>query len=101
MKTMQSIRNELKQISYYSAHRERFDVVCISVGMIYINEILQSYNAVICRAEPRLYETYVSLYLHGNTQESAAAELNYSPNYIYKMNKKLIKFFYDEFNKRE
>ena len=52
--------------------------------------------------EPVLqYLKYVCIYTEGYTQEVAADKLGYSPNYVYKMNRKLITFLYKHFKEEQ
>ncbi|MBQ3572108.1 MAG: hypothetical protein IJA15_04710 [Clostridia bacterium] len=98
---MHKIRQELNQIRYYYSRRELFDKAFGCVGKSGIVDLVEKYNKAVCNAEPRLYEIYVSIYIEGCTQENAADQLGYSANYIYKMNRKLIAFFFSYFNKEE
>lgn len=43
-------------------------------------------------APPQLYDLYVCLYTKNYTQNSLAVEWNYTPQYIQKLNKKLLLF---------
>ena len=101
MVSMETIRAELKSIRYYYERKSVFDQASDCVGKSAILDTIARYNAIICIAEPKFYELYVCLYVNCNTQEAAACILNYSPNYIYKLNKRLLQFFYEHFNRKE
>lgn len=91
--TMQQIKNDLKDIQYYYARKNVFDKASTEVGNSTILELINKYHAAICSAPPKLYDIYVSLYVHNNTQETLSVELNYSPDYVHKLNDRLCKFF--------
>ena len=99
MITMETIRRELNDIKYYYARQEQFDRAFDSVGKNEILRTVEKYNRAVCAAEPKLYEVYVCLYIECHTHDRTAMVLNYSENYIYKTNKKLVEFFYKELNK--
>lgn len=99
MITMEIIKSELEDIKYYHSRRESFDKAFDAVGKNTILQTLERYNKVICFASPKLYEIYVYLYIKCCTQEETAEELCYSVNYVYKLNKKMLEFFYDNMNK--
>ena len=99
MITMETIKRDLEDIRYYHSRQEMFDKAFDSVGKNSILETLARYNKVICFAPPKIYEMYVYIYIKCCTQEVAAEELCYSVNYVYKLNKKILEFFYDNMNK--
>lgn len=99
MVTIETIKAELTNIRYYYSRKERFAKAFDSVGQNGILETVERYNRVICLASPKLYEMYVCLYIECCTYEAAAEMLNYSVNYVYKTNKKIVDFFYKTMNK--
>ena len=99
MITLNTIRKQLEDIRYYNGRRDTFDKAFGSVGKNGILQIVDVYNQAICHASPRLYEIYVALYIECCTYELAAEELGFSVSYIYKTNKKIVDFFYNEFNR--
>ena len=101
MKTLNKIREDLKDIRYYYSRKEVFEKVSDSVGENKILEKLEIYNNAIRKAPPRLYDLYVSLYLENNTQESLANRLGYTIEYISRLNSQLVKFLYNEISNGE
>ena len=99
MITTETIKRELEDIRYYYARRDMFDKAFDSVGKNAILQTVNRYNEAICAAPPKIYEMYVSLYIQCCTYEAAAEALCYSVNYVYKTNKKIVNFFYNEMNK--
>ena len=99
MITKEKIRSELKDIRYYYSKKEAFDAHFRETGENNVLQTIAKYNEIIRRASPQLYEVYASLYIRGITQESAAEEMDYSAYYVFKLNNKLVKMFYDELNK--
>lgn len=90
--TSKEIKAELNKIKYYFSRKEIFDK---SFDCLVKNEILETiekYNEAISHADPRVYEVYIAIYIHNNTHESAASEMNYSLDYVAKYHKLLIKY---------
>ena len=93
MLSLSIIRADLKDIRYYYVRKKLFDEAGALTGQT--NEILQTvnlYNDAMRKASPRLYDLYYSLYIRNHTQESLSAELGFTPEYVQKLNKKLLKF---------
>ena len=67
-------------------------IPCVTVGANAVVKTVQKYNAVMCEAPAQLYALYVGLYVNNVSQEALAEELNYSPDYISKQNRKLLRF---------
>lgn len=101
MITQTTIRNELKDIRYYFSRKTVFDKEKESIGVNSICKKIEEYNKAICFAPPRLFDLYITLYKENNTQESLADKLGYTNEYISKLNKELIKFFFKFFNEKE
>lgn len=101
MITMKEIKADLAEIKYFYGKQELFQKVCDVYGMCAIVKKVERYNALICKAPAKLYELYYHLYVSSNTQEATADIMCYSPNYIWRLNKQLMKFFFDEINKEE
>ncbi|MBE5745672.1 MAG: hypothetical protein E7359_00050 [Clostridiales bacterium] len=99
MKTLNKIREDLKDIRYYYSRKEIFEKVSDSVGENTILEKIDLYNNAIRSASPRLYDLYVSLYLGNQTQESLADRLGYTIEYISRLNSQLVKFLYTKLSK--
>jgi len=87
-----SIRKDLKSIRYYYSRKEVFDAVNGEVHQNTIMEKVRLYNFLIAGATPQLYDVYVSLYVKSLTQEGLAEELGFTPEYIQKLNKRLLKY---------
>lgn len=101
MKSLSKVREELRDIRYYYAHKEMFDE---SVKMTGAHELIRKaerYNAAMCTAPPRLYEVYVGLYVYGNTQESLSETLCYSPEHIQRQHKKILLYLQTKIGKEE
>ena len=96
--TLNEIREDLKDIRYYYSRKHLFDSVVSEIGYNSIQLKLQKYNEAVREAPPKLFDLYVCLYIHNNTQESVSVELHYTPEYIQMLNKKLLKFFQEKFS---
>ena len=99
--TLSLIREDLKNIKYYYARKKVFDEAFESTGVNDIMETVNKYNNAIQSANPKLYDLYVSLYLQNHTQESLSDMLGYTPEYVYRLNRSLLKFFQKQFNNAE
>lgn len=92
MKSFAEIREDLRNIRYYYSRKEKLEQNFQDVGTNMICNLANAYNATMCLATPKLFELYVYLYVKNNTQEAAAEEFNYAPEYVQRLNKQLIKF---------
>jgi len=101
MKTLENIREDLKNIRYYYSRKEIFEKASVSVGQNATFEIAQQYNEAICSAPPRLYDLYVSLYLQNNTQDSLSDKLGYTTEHISRLNGQLVRFLQKQFENKE
>ena len=99
--TLDAIRKELKEVRYYYARRAIFDKALREVGNKNIMDFVKKYNDAVSTASPKLYDIYISLYVNYHTQEQLSEELNYSPDYVRKRNKDLLKFLQNKLNKQE
>ncbi len=90
------IRDDLKEIKYYYAHKEIFEKASKHIGEHACIEKINKYNDAIRFAPARLYELYVSLYLENHTLESLADKEGYSYVHIQRTHGKLIKFFQEK-----
>jgi len=94
--TLNEIREDLKDIRYYYSRKKLFDSVVSEIGSNTIEQKLQRYNEAVREASPKLFDLYICLYIHNNTQESVSNELGYTPEYIQMLNKKLLKFLQEK-----
>ena len=93
MITLNEIKEDLKNIRYYYMRKDTFEEARNFTGRM--NGILAKvnrYNDIMQEAAPRLYDLYYSLYIRNHTQESLSEELGYTPEYVNKLNKKLLQF---------
>lgn len=93
MKSINEIRNDLRQIKYYYSRKKKLDVGFGNTGVNEVITLASEYNNLIKNAPPRLYDVYVELYLNNQTQDSLADEFGVSQSYIYQKNKQLLEFF--------
>lgn len=91
MKTLDNIRDDLREIRYYYSRKNVFDDAFKIIGTNSVVAKVQFYNE-ICRTAPvRLFEIFY-FYIKGYTQEGVALGIGYSPKYIQKLNKQLLLF---------
>ena len=100
MKTINEVREDLKEIRYYCSKRKDFENAARTVGSSTAVEKVKAYNEAIKTAPIRLYDLYVSLYVNNNTQAVVAEDWGLTSDYVRKMNKKLYEYFVSEFSKR-
>ena len=62
MESLAEVREDLRDIRYYYAHKEMFDKTVDVTGEHELIRKAERYNAAMCTAPPRLYEVYVGLY---------------------------------------
>ena len=101
MESLAEVREDLRDIRYYYAHKEMFDKTVDVTGEHELIRKTERYNAAMCTAPPRLYEVYVGLYVYGNTQESLAVELKYTPEHIQRQHKKILLYLQTKISEEE
>lgn len=99
MYSIKSIREDLRNIRYYYSRKDLFDKSSHRIGESEVLQKIELYNKLVCKAKPRLYDLYVSIYLENNSQESMAERLGYSPVYICQLNTELARFIQKELDK--
>lgn len=92
MITSAKIKEDLLEIRYYFTHKASFDKAVSLVGTNTITDKVNKYNRAVQSAPVRLYDLYVELYVNGNTQESTAVKMSFTPQYIQRLNKNLVQF---------
>ena len=101
MLTLNQIRKDLKDIRYYYSRKNLFDKYFLDTGKNSITETVIQYHTAIQSAPIKLYDLYTSLYINNNTQEVLAEDLCLTPEYIQKLNIKLLKYFQEYFLNKE
>lgn len=89
---LNQIREDLKDIRYYHSRKELLDKAIQLSGKSEILRKIDIYNNAMLYAPPKLLDVYYSLYFQNHTQESLAAELGFTIDYIFKLHKQLLKF---------
>ncbi|MBQ7340510.1 MAG: hypothetical protein IJW43_06635 [Clostridia bacterium] len=88
MKSIQEIKEDLKMIRYYYSKEKEFEAASKVTGKSNLTLLIEKYNQAVRNAPIRLYEVYVSLYVHNNTQLVLSFDLDCSPDYVRKLNNK-------------
>lgn len=96
MKTLDNIRDDLKEIRYYYSRKKMFDDAFKLIGANSVVAKAQLYNEICKTASPQLFDIYYQLYIKGYTQEGIASEIGYSSKHIQKLNKQLLLFIQRE-----
>ena len=97
--TLNEIRQQLKTIRLYYTNKARFSAAFDTLPHK-VTELAEKYAKIVNGAPLDLYFIYYELYIKGLTQEAAAADLNYSTEYIRQKNKKLLLFLQGRLNER-
>ena len=97
--TLNEIRQQLKTIRLYYMNKARFSAAFDTLPHN-VTQLAEMYAKIVNGAPLDLYLVFYELYVKGLTQEAAAADLNYSTEYIRQKNKKLLLFLQDRFNER-
>ena len=95
--TLNEIKQQLKTIRLYYTNKARFSAAFESLPHT-VKELVDKYAAIVSTAPLDLYYIYYELYVKGLTQEAAAADLNYSTEYIRQKNKRLLLFLQQKIN---
>ncbi len=95
--TFQEVRKDLRAIRYYYTKQKEFEKAAETVGANKVEETVERYNQAVTNAPPRLYEVYVELYVHNNTQETLAFDCDCCVEYIKRLNKELCEFLLNYF----
>ena len=95
--TLNEIRQQLKTIRLYYTNKARFSAAFESLPHN-VTQLANRYAAMVNSAPLDLYLIYYELYVKGLTQEAAAADLNYSTEYIRQKNKRLLLFLQQKIN---
>ncbi len=90
MLDLATLRTDLADVRYYYTRKKVLDEAIETVGTNAILEKVKRYNNAIRGAQPILYDLYVCLYTKNYTQEGVSLDWNYTPQYIQKLNKKLL-----------
>ena len=92
MLTIQKVRDDLRDIRYYFSKQKLFDDVSKTVVRNSVRDTVERYNQAVKDAPARLFDLYISLYVHNNSQSALADDWNFSDAYIRLLNQKLCEF---------
>ena len=95
--TLQEIRRDLRTIRYYYSKQKEFEKAAETIGTSKVTETVERYNQAVTNAPLKLYEVYVGLYVHNNTQETVSFDLDCCVEYIRRHNKQLCIFLLEYF----
>ncbi len=98
--TLNEIRQQLKTIRLYYANKARFSAAFDNLPHI-AKELAEKYAKIVHGAPLDLYFIYYELYVKGLTQEAAAEDMNFCPEYIRQKNKRLLLFLQQKIHEKE
>lgn len=97
MKTIQQIKEDLKEIKTYYTYKNKITAGAQLVGDNAVVGLVEQYNVAVRSAKANLYAIYISVYVNGHSHEDAAYELSYSTQHIERLIKQLFIFFQKAF----
>ena len=97
MTTIQSVKDDLKDIQCFFAHQEVFESSRVRISE-QLQEKVRKYSSAVTIASPRLYVIYTELYVNGKTQKALATDWGCTRNFICKLNSRLCEYFVTYFN---
>lgn len=92
MSDLEKVREDLKDIRYYYAHKQVFERASAEHIVNNVIRKAERYNRAMEQAPPILFDLYVSLYIQNNTQAAFAYDRDYSVNYIKDLNNSLCDY---------
>ena len=92
MNGLTAIREDLKDIRYYYAHKQVFERASAEQIVNNVIRKAERYNRVMEQAPPILFDLYISLYIQNNTQAAFAYDRDYSVDYIKDLNNSLCDY---------
>ena len=103
MKTIETIKTELKEVKYYYAMCALFanDKHTRILPPENVVNMVKDYGRRISHAPIRLRLAYDNLYRLGKRQKDYAQECGVTDKYIQILNKRIVVYFYNSFNKEQ
>ena len=98
---LEQVKSDLKEIQYYYANQKDLEGAARIIGTNKIAEKVKLYNEVVRKAPVKLYEVYVSLYVHNNTQLTLSFDWDCSLEYVKRQLRKLRIFLKEQLEKEE
>ena len=98
--TKGDIKRDLRDIRHYYKSKSTLDYVGRTLGKTAAQNKAERYNALVCQADSVLYEFYMEYYISGNSYEAAAEEMDFSVGHLFRLNNRLVSFFYDVINEK-
>ena len=98
MLTIQKIREDLNDIRFYYSKQKALEHASKTVVQSSIIDKVNKYNQAVKDAPIRLYDLYISLYIHNNTQAALADDWDCSERNIGLMTRQLLDFLVNAIN---
>ena len=98
MKTKAQVKEELRQLKYYFLRKDAFAYSTEHIIKNQIVDLAEQYNELVVDAPADLYDAYIMLYTSGYSQMEMAEEIEASPEYVSRLNTRLITFLTKKFN---
>ena len=97
MTTIQSVKDDLKDIQCFYAHQETFENPRVRISEQLQKKVCK-YNNAVSLAAPRLCLVFTELYVKCKTQKELATYWKVTKNYICKLNSRLCEYLVNYFN---
>ncbi len=97
--TRKEVKRDLHEIRYYLRRKSEIDYASRPVGTHDLEKLLY-YNELMRKAPIRLYEVYLTVYIHGMTFEEASESLCLSVTYVFCLQKALIDYLVKATNRQ-
>ncbi len=91
MKSMQEIREDLKEIRYYYAKQKMFDNAAKIIGHGLLEKV-DRYNKAMGNAPAKLIEIYYTLYVLNNTQAAVSYDWDITTEAVKQLNHQLCEY---------
>ncbi len=93
MKSIEKIRNDLRNIQYYYRNKALFDNYSNTICKYAFYDTIELYEKHVVNAPKRLQDVYNGLYRQAKAQKVVALEWKVTEKYIQILNKRLILYF--------
>lgn len=97
--TLQQIRTDLRTLRLYYYNQTNLDGLFRFIPHA-VTDLVKTYSEMIKTAPLDLYMLYCELYVNGSKQEAAAAQLEYSTEYVRKRNRALLEYFRNKLDEK-
>lgn len=99
--TIEKIKKDLETINYYYIRKKFIDLYGDKFIASNVYDLLNKYKVALKDAPLKLYDIFCEIYIGNKTQCIVANEIGYTVEYVCKLNKKLLDYLLNYFNKNQ